>query len=109
MERHGAVSPDNEIAITLDGALKALANPIRRKVVTTLLETPGGQVASCAAFNVTISRSTLTQHMRVLHESGIVKTVDHGNRVLVELRSPEIDKQLPGLLDVLRHSKQPPA
>jgi DNA-binding transcriptional ArsR family regulator len=94
-----------EIAITLDGALKALANPIRRKVVTTLLDAPGGEVSSCAAFNVTISRSTLTQHMRVLHEAGIIKTVDHGNRVLVELRAPEIERQIPGLLDILRRGK----
>jgi len=69
-----------------------------------LLQTPGNQVSSCAAFNVTVSRSTLTQHLRVLHESGIVETIDHGNRVFVALRSAEIEQRLPGLLDVLRHA-----
>lgn len=97
------VSPGEDVEISLDATLKALANPIRRHIVTTLLQTLGGQVASCAAFNVTVSRSTLTQHMRVLHEAGIVETVDHGNRVLVKLRSSEIDQRLPGLLDLLRH------
>ena len=98
------VSSEGGVEITLDGTLKALANPIRRQVVMTLLQTPGERVASCAAFNVTVSRSTLTQHMRVLHESGLVETIDHGNRVVVGLRSSEIDRRLPGLLDVLRHA-----
>lgn len=97
-------SSEDDVTITLDGALKALANPVRRQVVTTLLNTPGGQLESCAALNVTVSRSTLTQHMRVLHESGLVRMVDHGNRVFVELRSAAIDERLPGLLDVLRHA-----
>ena len=97
-------SSEDGVLVTLDGALKALANPVRRHVVTTLLNTPGGQLASCAALNVSVSRSTLTQHMRVLHESGIVRTVDLGNRVFVELRSSEIDERLPGLLDVLRRA-----
>ncbi len=98
------VSPENTIEITLDTTLKALANPVRRQVVTALLETPGNQVSSCAAFNVSVSRSTLTQHLRVLHESGIVETVDHGNRVFVALRCAAIEQQLPGLLDVIRHA-----
>ena len=99
--------PGGDTTITLDGALKALANPVRRHVVTTLLDTPGGQLASCAGLNVTVSRSTLTQHMRVLHDAGLVRTVDHGNRVFVELRSAEIEETLPGLLDVLRRAPRP--
>jgi len=95
-------NPQEDVAISLDSTLKALANPTRRHIVSTLLKIPGGQVASCAAFNLTISRSTLTQHMRVLHDAGLVETIDRGNRVLVELRAPQIDQSLPGLLDLLR-------
>jgi DNA-binding transcriptional ArsR family regulator len=91
-----------DVGFSLDAVFKALSNPLRRHVVTTLLQTPGGQVASCAALNVTVSRSTLTQHMRVLHETGLVETVDHGNRVFVRLRSSEIDQRFPGLLDLMR-------
>lgn len=98
------VNPEGDIEVSLDTALKALANPVRRQVVTALLHTPGNEVSSCAAFNVTVSRSTLTQHLRVLHDAGIVETVDHGNRVFVALRSAEIEQQIPGLLDVLRHA-----
>lgn len=100
-----ATNRSDEVPLSLDATLKALANPLRRHVVTTLLRTPGGQVASCAAFEVTVSRSTLTQHMRVLHDAGLVETVDHGNRVLVRLRSSEIEQQLPGLLDLLRRER----
>ncbi|WP_459643408.1 ArsR/SmtB family transcription factor [Kineococcus sp. NUM-3379] len=92
-----------DVELSLDATFKALANPLRRHIVTTLLQTPGGQVESCAALNVTVSRSTLTQHMRVLHEAGLVETLDHGNRVFVRLRSAEIDQRFPGLLDLLRH------
>lgn len=49
-------SLEDEITITLDGVLRALANPVRRQVVTTLLNNPGGRVSSCAAFNVSVSR-----------------------------------------------------
>lgn len=90
--------------ITLDAALKALANPVRRHVVTTLLGTPGNRLDSCASLDVRVSRSTLTQHMRVLSESGIVETIDYGNRVFVALRTAEIEERLPGLLDVLRRA-----
>jgi DNA-binding transcriptional ArsR family regulator len=99
MSMHG---PQEDVAISLDSALKALANPTRRHIVSTLLQIPGGQVASCAAFKLTISRSTLTQHMKVLHDAGLVETIDRGNRVLVELRAPQIDQRLPGLLDLIR-------
>lgn len=91
-------------AITLDAALKALANPVRREVVLTLLETPGGRVTNCSVFDVPVSKSTLTQHLRVLNESGIVQTTDEGNRCMVELRTDEVDESLPGLLDLLRSS-----
>lgn len=96
--------PDPVPVIALDAALKALANPVRLQVVTTLLNTPGGQVESCAALNLSVSKSTLTQHMKVLHESGVVKTVDLGNRVVVELRSSELERDLPGLLDLIRNA-----
>lgn len=90
--------------VHLDTTLKALANPVRRKVVTTLLDTPGNRVDTCAAFEVQVSRSTLTQHLRVLTDAGLIETIDYGNRVFVELRTGEIDDRLPGMLDVLRHA-----
>jgi DNA-binding transcriptional ArsR family regulator len=98
-------STQRNTGITLDAALKALANPIRRQIVTTLLNTPDGRVTTCAALAVPVSKSTLTQHLHVLSECGIVETVDFGNRCSVELRSADLDQQLPGLLDLLRRAE----
>jgi DNA-binding transcriptional ArsR family regulator len=88
--------------INLGEAFKALANPVRRQVVKTLLDTPGGMVENCAVFDVPVSKSTLTQHMHVLDEAGIVERVDLGNRCSITLRSTALDQQLPGLLDLIR-------
>jgi DNA-binding transcriptional ArsR family regulator len=93
--------------IDLGDALKALANPVRRQIVKVLLEMPDGKVENCSVFDVPVSKSTLTQHIHVLDESGVVDKADLGNRCSVTLRLKELDQQLPGLLDLVR--EEPPA
>ncbi len=86
---------------TLDNALKAVANPVRRSMVMVLLGAPDGVVSNCTVFDAPVSKSTLTQHLRVLDTAGIVETTDHGNRCSVRLRSAELDVEVPGLLNFL--------
>jgi DNA-binding transcriptional ArsR family regulator len=52
--------------------------------------------------DVTISRSTLSHHVKVLREAGLVHTRVHGTRRLLTLRHDELEQRFPGLLNMLR-------
>ncbi|MGW3984703.1 ArsR/SmtB family transcription factor [Streptomyces mirabilis] len=88
--------------LELEAAFKALAHPIRRQIVEQLLQEAEGSVATCSSFDLAVTRSTLTQHIRTLTEAGFITTVDHGNRCEVTLRADEIEHYLPGILDLVR-------
>lgn len=55
-------------------ALAALADPIRREIVETLLVTPEDAGSIAARFDV--SRPAVSRHLRVLREAGLV-SVEH--------------------------------
>jgi DNA-binding transcriptional ArsR family regulator len=86
--------------------LAALADPLRRKVVTELLAEPDDMERTCASFNLPVSKSSCTYHFRVLRESGLVRDVDYGNRRGVTLRRLDLEERFPGLLGLLEHEAQ---
>jgi DNA-binding transcriptional ArsR family regulator len=51
---------------------------------------------------VTISKSTLSHHLKVLRAAGLIRTRVAGVRRLVTLRYDELERRFPGLLDMLR-------
>lgn len=85
----------------LSDVLSALADPLRRRVVTTLIGEPDGTERTCVSFELGVSKSTLTHHFRVLRESGLVQQVDRGNSRKVTLRRAELQQRFPGLLELL--------
>ena len=80
-----------------------LSDPLRRRVVTVLLELPDGAERTCASFNLPVSKSTCTHHFRALREAGLIRDPDYGNRRGVTLRRAEVEQRFPGLLGVLTH------
>ncbi|MCR6498228.1 helix-turn-helix domain-containing protein [Shinella sp. CPCC 101442] len=90
-----------EHEIVLGAVLSALADPLRRRVVTELAQAPAGTARTCASFELPVSKATLTHHFRVLRESGLIRQVDRGNSRAATLRREEIDRRLPGLLDLV--------
>jgi ArsR family transcriptional regulator, arsenate/arsenite/antimonite-responsive transcriptional repressor len=63
MEQAGQVAP----------LLKALADPVRLRLVSLVASHAGGEACICdltAAFD--LSQPTISHHMRVLHEAGLV-------------------------------------
>lgn len=90
-----------EHEIVLGAVLSALADPLRRRVVTELAQAPAGTARTCASFELPVSKATLTHHFRVLRESGLIRQVDRGNSRAATLRRDEIDRRLPGLLDLV--------
>ncbi|MCO6631441.1 helix-turn-helix domain-containing protein [Cutibacterium avidum] len=98
--------PDEEGHPELDemelaAVLTALADPLRRQVITTLIREPDGTERTCISFELGVSKSTLTHHFRVLRESGLVRQVNRGNSRKVSLRRAELEQRFPGLLDLL--------
>lgn len=90
--------------ITLPGVLYALGDPVRLEIVR-ILATIGSQ--TCAGFDFAIAKSTMSNHFKILRESGVVFTRKEGTQHINTLRREDIDKLFPGLLDSVLRSAQP--
>ena len=73
---------------------KALAHPIRIKIVRTLRN---GPLCVCTLNeNVEFSQSNLSQHLKILKDAGILKSEKEGIRILYSIKDDEVKN----LLDV---------
>jgi DNA-binding transcriptional ArsR family regulator len=90
--------------VTIDAVLGALADPVRLTFVRALDAagdwTCGSDVLRDSG--VTIGKSTLSHHIKVLRGAGLIRTRVDGIRRLVTLRYDELDRRFPGLLPLLR-------
>ncbi|MCK8468729.1 helix-turn-helix domain-containing protein [Microbacterium sp. KSW4-16] len=48
-----------------------------------------------------MSQSTLSHHVKILREAGIVQNDPEGTRCLLSLRTVDLEKRFPGLVDSL--------
>src|SRR5438067_2468101 len=90
--------------ITLAGVLHALSVPVRLSVVYNLTEQ--GSELPCRCFQVPVHKSTMSHHLRVLREAGIIRMRPEGTQNLRSLRCEDLEALFPGLLDsILRAAK----
>ena len=86
--------------LRLTTVLAALADPVRLAYVQEVARRGPwvrcGEVLADRGF--TISKSTLSHHLRVLREAGITSTRVDGARRYVALRANDLDARFPGLL-----------
>jgi DNA-binding transcriptional ArsR family regulator len=82
--------------MTLAPVLAALSDPVRLEIVCILAT--GGE-RSCGAFQVPIAKSTLTHHLKVLREAGVIEQRPEGTSRITYLRRKDLDARFPGLLD----------
>ncbi|MDB9372812.1 ArsR/SmtB family transcription factor [Nodularia sphaerocarpa] len=90
--------------ISLAGVLYALGDPVRLEVVR-LLATQGEQC--CAGFDFAIAKSTMSNHFKILRESGVVLTHKEGTQHINRLRYEDLEALFPGLLDAVLRSAKP--
>ncbi len=88
------------VDVTLQGALDALADPVRRLILRTLAGEPEFTRA-CGTFDLPVSKATASHHFAVLRASGLLEQIDQGTRRLNRLRRAEFDARFPGLLGLV--------
>lgn len=92
--------------ITLPGLLEALADPLRLLILQRLMDQDEDGFLSCcqSAPCPKIAKSTLSNHFRILRESGLIRMTKHGVENHSVVRLEEINKKFPGLLKaILKH------
>jgi DNA-binding transcriptional ArsR family regulator len=93
------VHPDIE-DVPLEVILHALADPIRVALFYEIVyqEGPKNCIMLVNVLDQPIPKSTLSQHMRVLREAGLVRGERHGTQMHNTSRYDEVDARYPGLL-----------
>lgn len=92
--------------VELVAVLSALAEPTRLRIVRMLAACEGadGTTENERAWgdlDLPIAQSTLSHHLRILREAGLLRNRAEGTRCFVSLRTDEIDARFPGLLQTV--------
>ncbi len=86
--------------ISVESILHALSDPVRVAIFTQI--TASQCSATCSAFqNIVeqpVPKSTLSQHFKVLRESGLIRSERKGVEMHNVSRCSEIEARFPGLL-----------
>lgn len=61
----------------------------------------------CGAIEVSVSKSTLTHHFKVLRETGVINTRSEGTQYLNSLRRDDLNARFPELLDSILKVENP--
>jgi len=88
---------------SLSAVLAALSDPVRLEIVRELAK---GERA-CGSFSVSVSQATVSHHLSVLREAGIVGTRVYGKQRINFLRVAEMKRDFPGLLNAILESRVP--
>lgn len=91
-------------AVPVSTVLDALADPARLEIVHRLMER--GE-ASCTSLGLPLSPSTVTHHLQVLRASGLIATRVKGTSRLSHLRTEDLERRFPGLLDAILSAPAP--
>jgi DNA-binding transcriptional ArsR family regulator len=87
-------------AVTLEGVLHALADPVRLAIVCTLAH--GDCPLNCSKAAPTgLPKSTQSHHYQVLREAGIIRSERRGTEVVNTLRLVELDGKFPALVTTI--------
>lgn len=86
--------------ITVEAVLHALSDPVRVAIYAKIVEQECA--ANCSTFQQILAepipKSTLSLHIRILREAGLIHSEHRGVEVLNTSRCAEVDGRFPGLL-----------
>jgi ArsR family transcriptional regulator len=82
---------DEEQAAELAGLLKALADPVRIRLVSLIAAAPGGEVCACdLPAHLDRSQSTISHHLSQLVKVGIIEREQRGKWAWFRLRPEQL-------------------
>lgn len=81
--------------VPLEMVMHALSDPCRVAIVRALLSQ---SELACNELPVDVAKATLSHHMDVLREAGLIETRVVGAKCLSSVRRAEVNKQFPGVL-----------
>ncbi len=84
--------------LALSAVLYALSDPTRLRIVQQLAS--AGERA-CGELSIPLAKATLSHHLRVLREAGVISMRDQGTQRRNSLRRADLDVRFPGLLDAV--------
>ena len=86
--------------VPLEAILHALADPVRVALFFEIVnqEDPENCTKLVSMLDTPIPKSTLSQHMRILREAGLIRGERHGVEMRNTSRFLEVDARYPGLL-----------
>lgn len=87
--------------ITLEGVLAALSDPMRLRIVKSMVNQHGCMSCTEAAPCPDMAKSTLSNHFRILREAGLIHTVKKGVEHRNIIRQDDIEERFPGLLKTI--------
>jgi DNA-binding transcriptional ArsR family regulator len=87
--------------ITLAGVLAALADPMRLRIVKSLLQRDDCMSCREAAPCPDMAKSTLSNHFRILREAGLIETSKKGVEHRNVVREADINARFPRLLKMI--------
>jgi ArsR family transcriptional regulator len=72
----------------LASALRVMADPARLRLVSLIAAQPGGQACQCDLTDaIGLSQPTVSHHLRVLHEAGVLDREQRGRWAYYRIRS----------------------
>ena len=88
--------------VTVQGILFALSDPVRVRIFAELI---GAEGRNCAAFlnvnELPLPKSSLSQHFKVLRESGLIRSERKGVELKNYTRCDELQKKFGTLLSAI--------
>jgi DNA-binding transcriptional ArsR family regulator len=86
--------------IRLVDLLHALADPVRLAIVNELRNAESGMncVETMSCVQVTLPKSTCSQHFQILREAGLIFCERRGVELSSRLRIDDLDAKFPGLI-----------
>ncbi len=87
--------------ILLTDVLYALSDLTRLQIVARLA---GEGELPCGESSAPTPKSTVSHHLKVLRESGLIATRAEGTQLFNSLRREDLDARFPGLLDAVLHA-----
>ncbi|MFE6074570.1 ArsR/SmtB family transcription factor [Paenibacillus sp. NPDC057886] len=90
--------------LNLTTVCNALGDPVRMKIAHCLASS--GE-KNCSAFEVDhISKSTLSHHIKILREAGLIRPRIDGKQHFYSLRKEDLSTRFPGLVELILNTTE---